>query len=273
MASADVPDDDLERAGTLLMVAGFLAALVAGSVGLLALGNPVTVILAVGTLVGYGVAGWMLIAIGERALRTAALLAVVFSLFTFGLLGGEVREVIGSAFGNLILFPLIILLLSYAAGSIIGFALSSELERIEWTIRGSDQSNVLLHMAAAPTVWAVFVTVHAAGPQLPAVAASLAIAVAGTVAIVASAGGRLVQHGIHPRYVLAASVLTLGVNAWYLLEFANLEAQIPGTLSASQWIALLGMLLAVFPVAFSAVALYDADIRPEAPADEPGSTG
>lgn len=272
MAEPGIPEEDLERAGTLLMVAGFLAALVAGTVGLVHLGDPVTVILAVGTLVGYGVAGWMLVALGERGLKTAALLAVVFSLFTFGLLGGQVREVIGS-FGNLVFFPLLVLLLAYAGGSIIGYALASSLERIEWTIRGSDQTNVLLHAAAAPTVWAVFVTLESVGPRISGVAASLAIAVAGTVAISAAAGGRLVQYGVHPRYPLAASVLTLGVNAWYLLEFAGLERQISGVLTGSQWIALLGMLLAVFPVAFSAVALYEVELRPEGPSSEAGSTG
>lgn len=259
MAQA-VRAEALERAGSLLLIAGFLAALVAGSAGLAA-GDPVTVILAVLVLVGYGVAGWMLVALGERSLQTAALLAVVFSLFTFGLLGGLPQEYLSGPFGHLVFFPLLVLLLSYAGGAIIGYALTDELERLEWAVRGSGKANLLLHAAAAPTIWGVFVTIDSLGGPLPQVAVSLAIAVAGTVATAAAAGGRLIKAGVHPRYTLAAGVLVLGVNAWYLLEFTNLGARVQGGLTGAQWVALLGMLLAAFPVAYSAVALYDVEME------------
>lgn len=262
-----LPPDALERAGALLMAAGFLAALVAGTVGLVQ-DAPVTVVLAVVTLVGYGVAGWMLVTMGERSLQAAATVAALSVLFTFGLLGGEVARFVAGSFGNLIFFPLLVLLLAYAGGAIVGHAMARHVQRMDWTVRGGDQASFLLHAAAAPTVWAVFAAAHMAGPQLDAAAVALAIAAGGFVALVASAGGRLVRLGCHPRYVLGASVVTLTANAWYLLEFSGLGLRLGRDLSGAQWIALLGMLLAAFPVTFSAVALYDAELEARARAEE-----
>lgn len=256
----------LERAGTLLMAAGFLAALVAGTVGLFT-GNPAAVVLAVVTLIGYGVAGWMLVALGDRGLETAAAVATLSVLLTLFLVGGETARTVGSAFGDLVFFPLLALLLAYAGGAIVGHALAGRVERMPWTVRGGDHASFLLHAAAAPTVWAVFAAVHGAGALLDPAAAALAVAAAGLVALAASAGGRLVRLGAHPRWPLAAGALTLVVNAWVVLELHGLGMRLGRDLGAGQWIALLGMLLAAFPVTFAAVALYDVELRRGADGD------
>lgn len=252
--------DALERAGSLLMAAGFIAAVVAGVHGL-ADDAAGTVIFAVVTLIGYGIAGWMLVALGERSLPVAAPVAVLASLLAFALLGGPVAGSAQDPSLNLVFFPLLVLLLAYAAGAIIAHALARSVERTTYAVRGADQAGFLLHAAAAPTVWALFIMVEAVGPGVAGGALSLAVAGTGLVAIAASTGGHLVESAGHPRYVLAAGAAALAANAYFLVEFTRIGTELGVGTTGARFVALVGMLLAAFPVTFAAVAYYEAELE------------
>lgn len=260
----------LARSGKYLMAAGFLSALVAGAYGLNA-NDLVVVFLAVGTALGYAVAGWLLVGAGEAGLEPAAAVAVVASLFTFWLLGGPVAAFAGG-FGQFVLFPLITLLLAFAGGGVLSAALARTVEMEPAEVRGRDTAAFLLHGAAAPPIWGAFLITNVAELGISPFGAAFAIGAAGFAAIVAATGGRLVAAGCHPRYALAAAILVLGANAWYLVEFSVVVAEFgTGAGGPGRALALVGVLTAVFPVAFSAVAWYQMDLLPAREAGRSGS--
>lgn len=250
----------LDRPGKYLMGAGFLSALVAGAYGLQA-NDALVVLLAVGTVVGYAIAGWLLIGIGEGALEPAAAVALVSALFTFWLLGGPVAGFAGE-FGQFVLFPLILLLLTFAGGGVLSSALARTVETRPTEVRGEGTAAYLLHAAAAPAIWGAFILTGIPEGPLSTVGAAYAIGAAGFAAMGASAGGRLVDRGSHPRYGLAASILVLGTNAWYLVEFSVLAGQPGIDVGPGRIVALVGLLLSAFPVAFNSVALYQVEVLP-----------
>lgn len=235
------------------MAAGFVVAFAAAGHGL-AEDAPGLVVLAVVSVIGYSVAGWLLVALGDRALQGAGWTAAGATFLGLGLLSVLAADAAGGRFGNRILYPALASGLALGAGTLAGVGLARTGGRVEWTVRGSDQANLLLHLAAVPALWSAFLVVDAAGPTTLVGSATLVLA-AGVAAAVAAAGGRAVQLGAHPRYGLWASVLLLASHAWILVEASGLPA------TGARWTALLGMLLAAFPVAFSAVALYDVEAR------------
>lgn len=247
----------LDRAGQYLMGAGFLSALVAGAFGLNA-NDPLVVLLAVALVIVYAIAGWMLIGVGEAALEPAATLALVGALFTFWLLGGPVASFAGS-FGQVVVFPLILLLLAFAGGGVLSAAMARTVEIAPAEVRGRDTAAFLLHAAAAPAIWGAFLILQIPDARLTSLGAAFAIGAAGFAALAAATGGRLLRLGCHPRYALAASILILGTNAWYLVEFSAIMAEFAADVGPARGIALIGLLLAAFPVAFSAVALYEVE--------------
>lgn len=248
------PRRDLEQAATLLMVAGFVSALLAGGHAL-GRGGPLSVIAAVVTVVLVGVAGWLVVAVGDRSLPAAATLAVLGSLAGFALLAGPALVLEGGFLGVIVL-PALVLLSAFAAGEILGFALAGSLAEIPWRVRGGPQARLLLLAAAVPTVWTVFLAFDAARPAVPVSRAGAALALGGLGALLAVAAGRLIDRGGHPRHALLGALGPLGIDAAFVVQLTGPTPAGAG-LPAAAWAALAGLLLAAFPVAYTAVAYYD----------------
>lgn len=197
-------------------------------------------------------------------------MALVATLFTFWLLGGRVASFAG-AFGQFLLFPLILLLLVFAGGGVLSAALVRTLRMESTDLPGRDTAAFLLHAAAAPPIWGAFIITQVPGIGISAFGAAFAIGAAGVAALIGATGGRLVSAGCHPRYTLAAGIIVLGANAWYLIEFSVVTGELGSSMGGpGQVLALIGLLVAAFPVAFSTVAWYQLELHPAARTEPSG---
>lgn len=248
------PTPDLDRAAMLLMAAGSAATLWVGVDALARDAGP-TVIAAVLLAILLGIAGWLVVTLGRRALGVAAALAGLGSLAVTVLLGRVAAGWAVPGVAAWLVAPGLVLLLALAVGRIGAGAWLRDAPTVPWSIRGADEASLLLHLAAAPAVWTGAAVV--ASPLARPGAAGMALALAGAAGVAAVTAGRIVERGGHPRGVLLASAAVLAVEAWFLLALEG------AAVAAGRWIALSGMLAVAYPLAFAAVAWVDVKLVEE----------
>lgn len=246
----------LPNAGALLMAAGGLAALIGGVAGL-ARQDPTMVLLSVALLVGYGVVGYLLTSRGRAYFHFALPGAAVLVLLTLFLLRIVPLDEGGSYFLN----PALMLLLSFAGGALLTYAIEEGTDRVQWPSKVG-ALNPLLHLAAYAPVWNAFVLLEispGAGPWLRVVV----LAVSSAAAIGCVVAGYAASRRNHPVITLVGAGAGFVVNAWYLIEF--MTTRVSGDSAFGQMNALVGLVLTALPIAIATVAWLQ--LRAETPED------
>lgn len=258
MASPAPSESELQRgslqsAGNLLFAIGVLSAVAGGFTGMEAR-EPGVVVASFLLLLGYGVAGYLLLTQGERAVRLVGALAGVLILFTLWLVPGWVAP--WDEFASYIFLPALTVLLAYAAGGFVAAAFGRGLEAVPWPQRRNETAATLLQLASIPPVWGAYLVLEAlggvarAGGAAPVLVGLSFLAAAGGVA-----AGYLARAGRHPGVVLGGGMLTFFANVAFVFEFLGVSYG-SGPAELGALLALLGMLASGFPIALSIVAWY-----------------
>ncbi len=252
----------LSAAGNALIAAGFVAAAVGGLYGL-ARFAPGMVVLSVLLVIGYSVAGYLLLSRREPAFRPAAGLAAVLVLATLWVFRPDVARFLDPQFAYFLAFPALAYLLAYAAAHLAGYALARRNTRVLWPPRGTEAVLPLLLASAAAPVLSAFLLLHdlrATGAD----DASAVLIVGGALLAAATTmlGGVASSVRRHPKFTLVGAAAGFGASVIFLFQFAGRGRTgvafdyggVPEIPYVGQVYALAGMLLAGFPLAMSVVA-------------------
>lgn len=245
-------DKLLSNAGTLFVVAGFIAAFTGGLYGLNAT-RPGLVVLSVLLLMGYSIVGYLLINKGPRYYRQAVPVAAALVFATLLLFRNDMRGFLDDGFAHFFLYPGLTLTLAYAAGALVTHGLEENFPPTKWPGKKGTNLNTVLHVAAFAPVWGGFSMVYLLGFNASPFMRVSILAGSVLVALACVAAGYASARGGHPGITVAGAGLGFLASVSYLWQFmlGGGDADIT---AFGQFVALLGLLLTAFPTAIGIVA-------------------
>ncbi len=244
-------DKLLSNAGGLLVAAGFIAAFTGGLYGLNT-SDPGLVVLSVLLLMGYSVVGYLLINKGSTYFRQTIPIAGVLVFLSLLVFRKDMSGFVDPDFTFFFLYPGLALVLSYAGGALLTYALEEVGHTTAWPGKRPMSLVTVLHVAAAAPIWSAFSVLYLLGGS-NSFLSTLILSASVLVSIACVAGGYASVRQGHPAITVLGGALGFAACVFYLFQFMNGGGDRDVT-SFGSFISLLGLILTAFPMAIGTVA-------------------